>query len=60
MNGKEIKKIQEDVECEGFAYAFMNYSDYPEVKDDKFHELRTKFLKSAQDLADYLGVDVNS
>jgi len=50
----ERNKIIEDIECEGFCYNFIDYTSYKEIKDEKFHELRKKFVESAHELADYL------
>ena len=49
------EKVQEfDIEKEGFDYAFRAYSNYPEVKNKKFQELRKEYLKSADKLEKYL------
>lgn len=45
------------IENEGFEYAFVNYSSFETVKDEKFHELRENYLEARKELADYLGVD---
>ena len=39
---------------EGFFYCFEGYSDWDEIKDEKFHELRLKFLEDAELLKDYI------
>ena len=39
---------------EGFHYCFKHYSDFSEVKDEKFHELRSEYLKCAELLGDYV------
>lgn len=36
------------IEKEGFHYAFVGYSDFKEVEDDKFHELRMKYLEATK------------
>ena len=45
------------VDNEGFDYAFRNYSDFKEVKDEEFHRLRTAYVKAARELAEYLDID---
>lgn len=45
------------VECEGFDYAFRHYSDFDDIKDKKFHELREAYKKAAQELADFIGLE---
>lgn len=49
--------VIDTIDCEGFDYTFTGYSDFPEFKDEKFHELRLKYLEARQALADYIGVD---
>lgn len=45
------------IEHEGFDYAFTCYSHFEQVKDEKFHDLRNKFLNARDELAEYLGVE---
>ena len=42
------------IKQEGFHYTFLHYSDFKEIKDKKFHELRKEYLKSAEKLEKYL------
>lgn len=58
MKGKEIDYIREIVEQEGFDYAFNSYSDFCEIKDKEFHELRSAYCDAAKALAEYIGVDI--
>jgi len=39
---------------EGFHYCFKHYSDFEEIEDKKLHELRLQYLKSANELEDYI------
>lgn len=39
---------------EGFHYCFKNYSNFDEIKDEHFHELRLAYLKAAKELEDYV------
>ena len=57
MKGKDFLYIKECVECEGFDYAFVHYSNYNEVEDDEFHEKRLAYLKAREELAEYCGVE---
>jgi hypothetical protein len=59
LKPEERQKIFEDVECEGFMYAFYNYSDYEEIKDKNFHYLRKSLINAAQKLADYCYIPRN-
>jgi hypothetical protein len=43
-----------DIDKEGFDYAFANYSDYKEVKDPKFHQLKKSYVGALQKLEKYV------
>lgn len=58
MKGKEFHYVVDCVEDEGFAYAFLHYSDFKEIEDKEFHRLRENFENAAHELAEYVGVDV--
>lgn len=45
------------VENEGFDYAFRNYSDFHEVKDEEFQKLRRAYVEAADALSEYVGLD---
>ncbi len=49
--------IQQDIEQEGFDYAFVHYSGYEDIKDDPFHRLREAYLAARKALSDYVGVE---
>lgn len=60
MTGKEIAKIQEDVNCEGFFNAFFHYDDYLWVEDALFHQLLSNLHEAANKLAEYTGTNPNT
>ena len=39
---------------EGFDYCFRHYSSFEEIKDEKFHELRLKYIQIADELENYV------
>jgi hypothetical protein len=41
-------------EGESFDYCFNGYSDWKEIKDEKFHKLRQEYLKAAKELEAYV------
>ncbi|MEK9180273.1 MAG: hypothetical protein AAB897_02580 [Patescibacteria group bacterium] len=57
MTAKEKQEIRETIESEGFDYAFTAYSDFDEVKDPKFHQLRQAYLAARKALAEYIGYE---
>lgn len=59
MTKKEKIDLTFRIENEGFDYAFQHYSDFKEIKDNKFHELRKAYLKAAKELEDYALIDLD-
>lgn len=57
MNGKDLVRIQDIIADDGFLFTFVHYSEFKEIKDDKFHELREQFVKATEKLEEYLGVN---
>lgn len=54
---EELEKwefVQNKMIQEGFHYCFEHYSNFDEIKDDKFHELRLKYLESSKELRNYI------
>lgn len=54
MTGKEKKFVLDVIEQEGFEYSFVHYSDFKEVADKRFHELKDVYLKAREDLKSYI------
>lgn len=44
---------------EGFHYCFKHYSSFKEIEDEKFHELREKYLEISKELEEYVKNKVN-
>jgi len=42
------------IETEGFDYSFRFYSNFEEIKDPEFHELRKKYVEAANALENYI------
>jgi len=54
MKKKDKELVRDKIENEGLDYCFQNYSSFPEIKDERFHQLREAYIKAAQELEDYL------
>jgi hypothetical protein len=54
MIGKERKFVLDVIDQEGFEYSFEHYSDFKEVADKRFHELKDAYLKAKEDLKSYI------
>jgi hypothetical protein len=57
MTDKDKEYVLAKIESEGFDYAFIHYSDFKDIKDKKFHELRLAYKKAAEELSEYVGVE---
>lgn len=62
MAKKEEQDVWEDLaykmDAEGFDYCFDGYSDWKEIKDAKFQELRKNYLKAKNELMKYIETKV--
>ena len=56
-NRTTLRYVWEVVDNEGFDYAFRNYSDFKEVTDEKFQDLRKAYVDAANALSTYVGCD---
>lgn len=58
LKKKDLKTIAENIECEGFDYAMIYTSDYTEIEDSTFHQLREDYLNAREALAQYVDADI--
>jgi DNA-directed RNA polymerase subunit F len=42
------------INAEGIHYCFKHYSKFLEIEDENFHKLKNEFLKSSQELMEYI------
>lgn len=56
MKPKDMRYIWGTIEKEGFEYTFVDYSDFDEVDDKEFHDLRKAYLEARSKFAKFLGV----
>ena len=54
MKAEDKVNLRSTINNEGFDYAFTHYSDFSEIKDKKFHELRKKYLEAQEALQNYI------
>jgi hypothetical protein len=57
---EEIEMVRYRMENEGFHYCFKHYSSFKEVQDEKFHELRRKYLEVSHELEEYVHSTINT
>lgn len=54
MTKDDAEYVSCTINNEGFHYAFVHYSSYSQIKDEKFHELRKNYLKSIEEMKNYI------
>ena len=58
MKIEDKEYVLSKIDNEGFDYTFINYSSFEDIKDEKFHELRMKYVESQKELENYLEDEV--
>ena len=53
------ESVQYRMDAEGFDYCFESYSHWDEIKDEEFHRLRLKFLRTMKELREYINTKVD-
>ena len=53
-----LDNVQYRMNEEGFDYCFDGYSNWSEIKDQKFHDLRQAYLKSKSKLEEYINNNI--
>lgn len=56
---EEFRMVNYRIGAEGLHYCFKHYSSFSEVKDDKFHELREKYLQISDEIQEYVNKKIN-
>ena len=51
---EDWKYVQSKMNNEGFDYCWRCYSNFNEIKNDEFHELRRQYIKSSELLENYI------
>jgi hypothetical protein len=52
---ENFESVRYRMDNEGIDYCFKHYSSFEEIKDEKFHELRNKFITSLDEIEKYVG-----
>ena len=55
MTPEQKETVMGIVDNEGFDYAFCDYSNFDEIKDEEFHKIREKYVKAAKELKTVIG-----
>jgi hypothetical protein len=60
IESEDWENLHYRMDNEGFDYCFLNYSNFEEIKDDKFHQLRLKYIETSKELRKYIEDKFNS
>ena len=55
MTKEQKEAVMGTVDSEGFDYAFCDYSNFEEIKDVEFHEVRKRYVEVARKLKEIIG-----
>lgn len=58
MTGRELARIVDAVDNEGFDYTFRHYSSFKDIEDSEFQILRKAYVDAGDALEKYLTIDV--
>lgn len=56
---EEFEMVRYRMDNEGLEYCFLHYSSFPEVKDEKFHQLRTELINKIKEIREYVEYKCN-
>jgi len=51
---EDFQYLKAKMRDEGFHYCFKHYSSFEDIRDKEFHRLRSKYLKWANRLEEYV------
>lgn len=54
MKKQTLDYVKGVIDNEGFDYAFMDYSEFEDVKDEEFHRLRRAYKLAHRQLMKYI------
>ena len=55
MTPEQKETVMAVVDSEGFDYAFCDYSNFEEIKDEEFHKMRVAYTVAARKLKEIIG-----
>lgn len=58
MTKEEAEDVLYRIEAESFDYCFDGYSDWTEIKDEKFHSIRLEYLNAKNKLINYINSSI--
>lgn len=56
---ENFEMVKARIRQEGFHYCFKHYSNFNEIEDERFHELRKQYLETAEMLEKYVDIKID-
>jgi len=57
LSNEEFELVDGCIDNEGFDYTFVHYSEFDQIEDKEFHQLRLNYLAARDALAEYIGIE---
>jgi hypothetical protein len=54
MRPHDAESVLSIIDTEGFDAAFRHYSNYRDISDPQFHQLKANYIDAARELLDYV------
>ena len=54
MKVEDANYVKSSIDNEGFDYTFIHYRSFEDIEDEKFHELRKKYIDAHNELENYI------
>ncbi len=54
LHPEDTRKLLSRIDNEGFNYCFIHYSDFREIQNERFHELRKAYIDAYNELNSFI------
>ena len=55
---ESFESVKYRIKAEGMDYCFKHYSDFDEIKDKEFHKLRKAYIRSSENIEEYVNCKI--
>jgi hypothetical protein len=57
---EDWERVRYRIDDEGMEYCFTQYSNWEEINDEKFHELRLRLINLMEEMREYVDKQIES
>ena len=57
---EDWERVRYRIDDEGMEYCFRQYSDWEEINDEKFHELRLRLINTMEEMREYVDKQIEN